>query len=130
MLLASGTALSDEYERAGRGRMLAGMMGVCHAKSLLLWRGGRLELLTGSSSYTTSSRANREWSFCLALLQDDPEARAISPWAEDIVSSSLAWMRGAFPTKVAPLRTKRPLKVMALYPYTINPILFMNLKPF
>ena len=37
--LASGAPLSVEYEKAGRGRMLSGILGICHTKGVLLWRG-------------------------------------------------------------------------------------------
>ena len=49
--------------------MLAGILGICHIKGLLLWKGvggeQALELLGGSANFTTSSRANQEWAFRL-----------------------------------------------------------------
>ena len=84
--LAAGRPLSAEYETAGRGRMLSGILGICHTKGVLLWRGvgsnQTLELLTGSANFTTSSRANQEWSFRLLLAPNSPQQEAVGQWAE------------------------------------------------
>ena len=91
--LASGSPLSTEYERAGRGRMLSGILGICHTKGLLLWRPvGKeysLELLTGSANFTTSSRANQEWAFRLLLAPGSPQLEAVGQWATALEQGSI-----------------------------------------
>ena len=80
--LASGDPISNEYEKAGRGRMMSGLRGVCHGKGLLKWHGEELTLLTGSSNFTTSSRAKREWSKEITMSQNDHVAAAVAEWAQ------------------------------------------------
>ena len=50
--LASGDPISNEHEKAGRGKMMSGLRGVCHVKGLLKWHGEELTLRTGSSNFT------------------------------------------------------------------------------
>ena len=71
---------------------MTGMLGVCYAKSGLCWHsnGQRLDVLTGSANFTTSSRANREWAFRLSFDTDSTRAHEISGWAEEIAGSSVS----------------------------------------
>ena len=92
VVLANGNSLGEQYELAGRGRSMTGMLGVCHAKSCLCWHWNcqRLDVLTGSADFTTSSRANREWAFRLSFDTDSTLAHEISGWAEEIAGSSVS----------------------------------------
>ena len=101
--LASGDPLSGEYEKAGRGRMMSGLRGVCHVKGLLKWHGEELTLLTGSSNFTTSSRANREWSYEICMSQKDHVAATVTEWAQTVVDNSV----GLDASRIAEARSQR-----------------------